>query len=364
VALIAGARPNFVKIAPLWRAFKKADDFFATTLVHTGQHYDDKMSAVFFRELDIPKPKINLNVGSGSHARQTADIMIKFEEYCLKHQPDLVVVVGDVNSTIACALVAKKLKLALAHVEAGLRSFDLDMPEEINRLATDALSDYLFASEGAGVQNLKKEGVNKQRLFFVGNVMIDSLREQMPRINKSKILKKLRIAPKTYAVVTVHRASNVDHRSTLLKIFNLFDRLAAYMTIVYPAHPRSVAMMKRFGLWERFNSIAGLKIIEPLGYLDFNKLVKESSMVLTDSGGIQEETTVMAIPCLTMRQNTERPVTITQGTNVLVGQDEEKIFKNIKRIMEQRPKKAVIPKFWDGHTAPRIVQILKREFQH
>lgn len=369
IIIVAGARPNFMKIGPLMREFKKHKQHFDTLLVHTGQHYDFEMSQSFFDDLNIPEPDIYLNVGSGSHASQTAKIMTSFEKVILKEKPDLVIVVGDVNSTVACSLVASKLNVKVAHVEAGLRSFDRAMPEEINRIVTDSLSDYLFVSEESGLRNLKKEGVDSNKVHFVGNIMIDTLLSNMPKINKSNILSRIfpkllpaqSPEPKAYAVLTLHRPSNVDSEKALLEIYDILETISQRIKIIYPVHPRTKKMIKIHNFLNRFEKLKNLLMIKPLGYIDFIKLVKKSQFVLTDSGGIQEETTVLGIPCLTMRENTERPVTIKEGTNILVGRDKQKIIRTVNKILQGRQKNGSTPKFWDGETARGIIKIINRE---
>lgn len=361
VLIVAGARPNFMKIAPLCREFQKHRGKFRALLIHTGQHYDFEMSETFFKDLKIPKPYIHLNVGSGTHTVQTANVMTAFEKVLLKEKPDLIIVVGDVNSTLACSLVATKMNIKVAHVEAGLRSFDRSMPEEVNRIVTDSLSDYLFASEESGCQNLKKEGVHRKKIHFVGNTMIDTLLFNMPKINKSKILKTLNLKPKTYAVMSLHRPGNVDLKESFLEIFDVLKSCTKKIAFVYPVHPRAKKMMLAHGIKKEFDSLNNLLMIDPLGYIDFMQLIKNTRFALTDSGGIQEETTVLRIPCLTMRENTERPVTIDKGTNVLVGRNKAKILKNINRILKNEDygsRKA--PRLWDGKTAQRIVKILSQ----
>ena len=360
ILIIAGARPNFMKIAPLMKEFKKHIDQFEVLLVHTGQHYDFEMSEVFFRDLDIPKPDIHLNVGSASHAVQVAKVMIEFEQVLVKEKPDLIVVVGDVNSTLACSLVAAKLGIKVAHVEAGLRSFDRTMPEEINRIVTDSLSDYLFVSEISGLHNLKKEGVASRKTFFVGNIMIDTLLANMPKIDNSDILKRHSLEKKSYGITTLHRPSNVDNKESLEEILSILKVITKDIKLIYPIHPRSRSSIKSHGLLEGFQSLTNLSMIEPLGYIDFIKLVKESRFVLTDSGGIQEETTVLKIPCLTMRENTERPVTISEGTNCLVGRDKHKILLFAKKILRNKVKKGRIPRYWDEMTAQRIIKVFEK----
>ena len=372
IMLVAGARPNFVKIAPLLHELNKYKKHFSTVLVHTGQHYDFKMSEIFFRDLNIPKPDIHLNVGSGSHASQTAKIMTAFEKVVLKEKPDVVVVVGDVNSTVACSLVASKLNIKVAHVEAGLRSFDRTMPEEINRIVTDSLSDYLFVSEQSGRINLKKEGIPGDKVFFVGNVMIDTLLSNRDKIEKSSILENLfpkktpsPAQPLPYAVLTLHRPGNVDSKQALAEIYTILKKVSGLINIIYPIHPRTKKMIQVHSYLQKFERLKNLTMVEPLGYIDFIKLVSAAAFVLTDSGGIQEETTVLGIPCLTMRTNTERPITIKRGTNHLVGRDVNNIVKQTTLILTGKAKKGAVPERWDGKSAERIISILlKRKQNH
>lgn len=359
IIVVAGARPNFMKIALLVNKLRKIPSI-QTLLVHTGQHYDYQMSEVFFQELKIPKPDIFLNVGSGSHAAQTAKVMTGFEQVILKEKPCLVVVAGDVNSTLACALVAAKMQTPVAHIESGLRSFDRTMPEEVNRLATDAISDYLFVSEKSGLTHLKKEGVSSKKVFYVGNVMIDSLIANMSSIDRSQILNKLKLKPLTYAALTLHRPSNVDTQEALLEIYAILKDCAAKSTLVYPMHPRTKSMLEKHGLLGKFKALPGLIMIDPLGYIDFIKLVKESSFVLTDSGGIQEETTYLKVPCLTVRENTERPSTVLEGTNALLGRDRKQISKAVDRILVRRWKKGRTPQYWDGRSTDRIIGVIRK----
>ncbi|MFH2138088.1 MAG: UDP-N-acetylglucosamine 2-epimerase (non-hydrolyzing) [Candidatus Omnitrophota bacterium] len=359
VLVVAGARPNFMKIAPLMKQFAKSSKFQAL-LVHTGQHYDYKMSKIFFENLHIHAPDIYLRVGSASHAVQTAKIMESFEKVLIKEKPDLVMVVGDVNSTLACSLTAAKLGVKTAHVEAGLRSFDRRMPEEINRLVTDALSDYLFVSEESGLKNLKKEGVSPAKVYFVGNIMIDTLLDNMPAIERSLILKKLGIKPKTYGAMTLHRPGNVDSRKALEQIYTILKEVTRKTVIIYPLHPRTKKMIEKHKFLAKFKALKNLRMIEPLGYINFVKLVKNSCFVLTDSGGIQEETSVLNIPCLTMRENTERPLTITEGTNYLVGRDKKEIMAKINIVLTGKAKKKRTLTLWDGKTAQRIMGALKK----
>jgi UDP-N-acetylglucosamine 2-epimerase (non-hydrolysing) len=355
IIIVAGARPNFMKIAPIMRAFKRASEI-DLMLVHSGQHYDYKMSEVFFSELGIPNPSIHLGVGKMSPTGQIAKTMILFEKILLQHKPELVIVVGDVNSTLACALTSKRLGVKVAHVEAGLRSFDSKMPEETNRRITDEVSDLLFVSERSGMINLKKEQHTGNKVFFVGNVMIDTLRHQLKKFKKNTNTLKV-----PYAIVTLHRPSNVDGKNELLEILEILELTAEQLDVIFPIHPRTVKMLKQSGLHKRFRAIKRLHTVDPLGYNDFVNMVRKSKLVLTDSGGIQEETTALGIPCLTMRENTERPVTITKGTNVLVGRDQSKIKQSINRILAGNWKKGQIPAKWDGQTAPRIVAIIRHE---
>jgi UDP-N-acetylglucosamine 2-epimerase (non-hydrolysing) len=345
-----------MKIAPLMDALARAPGV-RTILVHTGQHYDERMSQLFFDDLGIPKPDVNLEVGSGSHAVQTAEVMRRFEPVCLEHQPDWVVVVGDVNSTLACALVAVKLGIQVAHVEAGLRSFDRGMPEEINRVLTDAISDLLFVSEPSGVENLRREGVAESKIQFVGNVMIDTLLRSRTRARGSKVLDELKLAPGRYAVVTLHRPSNVDEPRTFEAILSALAEMSREMPVVFPIHPRSRRNLESRGLAAGLKKSPDLKLIDPLGYLDFLRLMSDASIVLTDSGGIQEETTILGVPCLTLRENTERPITVTMGTNRLVGRDPAAILAAFRQAIEDPPR-GQTPERWDGSAARRIADIL------
>lgn len=357
IILVVGARPNFMKSAPLMKELLKYPDKFETLLIHTGQHYDHGLSQLFFDQLKIAKPDIYLGVGSGSHAEQTAKIMVGLERVLVEQKPDLVVVFGDVNSTIAAAIVAAKLCICLAHVEAGLRSFDNTMPEEINRIVTDRLSNYLFVTENSGMINLKTEGIAEDKIFFVGNIMIDSLTNNLEASKKSNILKKLALKPREFAAMTIHRPANVDNKDTLAKLLNVIAEIGKNIPIVFPCHPRTKKNLEKFSLLNNINKDA-VKIIEPIGYLDFLKLQSESKFVLTDSGGIQEETTFMKIPCITIRENTERPVTVEVGTNIVTGIDPEKILETVDQIINGKYKNGNIPELWDGKTAQRIVDIL------
>lgn len=354
---VVGCRPNFVKIAPLMAEMKKRPGI-TPVLAHTGQHYDTVMSDVFFRDLELPEPNIYLNIGSGSHARQMALMCQAFEGLLLDVNPDLVLVVGDVNSTVSASLTAIKLGFPVAHVEAGLRSFDREMPEEINRVVTDAIADMLFATEKSAVRNLLREGVPREKIFFVGNVMIDTLMMNAPKIAHSNALERFGLVPKSYALVTLHRPSNVDDKEALVQIAEALEELQGHTKIVFPVHPRTVARLERFGIWERLTGLPNIKVIEPLGYIDFTKLMGESLMVLTDSGGVQEESTALGIPCLTVRKNTERPVTITQGTNRLVGNDKKKIVAEGLKIIDGMLIPRRTPEKWDGMAAKRVIDIL------
>ena len=357
IVIAGGARPNFIKIVPLIREFKRYKKHFDVLFVHTGQHYDFTMSEIFFQDLCIPKPDVFLNAGSSSHAIQTAKIMMGFERVLIKEKPDLIVVVGDVNSTLACSFVASKLNIKIAHVESGLRSFDKTMPEEINRIVTDSLSDYLFVTEKSGMENLKKEGIDKKKIFFVGNVMIDTLLLNMRKIDKSDILKQFSLRPDSYGVLTLHRPSNVDTEDSFLEIYAILKSLLGKIRIIYPVHPRSMRMMRSYGILGKFKKLNNLCMTKPLGYVDFIKLIKKSSFVLTDSGGIQEEAAFMRTSCLTLRENTERPATL-KGTNYLVGRNKDKILRHVKNILNGKIKDGKIPELWDGKAARRIAKIL------
>jgi len=359
---VCGARPNFMKIAPLMRAYAGYPSI-RPLLVHTGQHYDCNMSELFFKQLQIPEPHLNLGVGSGSHAAQTAEIMKRFEPVVLEHRPDWVVVVGDVNSTIACGLVAKKLGVKLAHVEAGLRSFDHTMPEELNRLLTDAISDLLFVTEPSGLENLRREGIADEKVHFVGNVMIDTLRANLKAAEGSTVLEELGLEKGRYNVVTLHRPSNVDEATTFAGIADALDAIQQDLPTVFPMHPRTVKSLPGLGLAERFASMRQLQVIEPLGYLDFLKLMANAAVVLTDSGGIQEETTILGVWCLTVRKNTERPITVTQGTNVVVGTNPDTIVAAYRRRRGEMLSDPSVPEKWDGRAAERIAAIMAARCQ-
>lgn len=357
ILLVAGARPNFMKIAPVHRALV-ARPGIDVALCHTGQHYDETMSQLFFDQLGIPAPEINLEVGSGSHAQQTAEIMRRFEPLLQERRPDLVVVVGDVNSTAACSMVAKKIDgVGLAHVEAGLRSFDRTMPEEINRLVTDALSDLLFVSEQSGVDNLVREGAPPERVHFVGNVMIDTLLQHRERAKKTGAIAARGLGAGGYALVTLHRPSNVDDPAQFEPLMDALAALAADLPVVFPVHPRTRGALDAWAA-RRGGAPAGLLLEPPIGYLEFLNLMAEAKLVLTDSGGIQEETTVLGVPCLTLRENTERPVTLDVGTNILVGRDPQKMLSAAREILRGRVKQGRLPEKWDGRAAERIADVI------
>ena len=345
---IVGARPNFMKVAPVLSALKGRQNV-TQTLVHTGQHYDINMSDVFFQQLGIPEPDVNLSVGSGSHAKQTAEIMVRLEPVVLERQPDIVLVYGDVNSTVATALVCAKLGVRVGHVEAGLRSFDRTMPEEVNRLVTDQLADMLFTPSEDGDENLRHEGIPAEKIFRVGNVMIDSLVRLLPAARKTKsdgLTEK-------YALVTLHRPANVDDSATLKSILESLLEVNRDLTVVFPAHPRTRKRIEDFGL-----NAGQLRLLDPCPYVDFLALQSRATVVITDSGGIQEETTYLGVPCLTMRENTERPITVSMGTNVLVGRDRNKLHEQVSRVLAGKSKKGTVPPLWDGHAGDRIADIL------
>ena len=356
ILCVAGARPNFMKLAPLVAALDRDPDFLPF-IVHTGQHYDDQMSGQFFRDLGMPAPKCNLNVGSGSQAQQTAEIMKRFEPVVLEERPDAVLVVGDVNSTMACALVGKKLQIRVIHVEAGLRSFDREMPEEINRVVTDAVSDLLLVTEESGCRNLMAEGVPPDRVFLVGNLMIDSLRAHMNSAKESDVLSRLGLKSRAYGLVTLHRPSNVDQPGHLAEIMETLAIIADALPLYLPIHPRTRARLGE----HKITVHPHIVLTEPLGYFDFLWLMSNSSAVLTDSGGIQEETTALGIPCLTLRDNTERPATIEEGTNILAGTRKASIL-DAWRQLQQNPKRGRIPKYWDGGASARCVEVLRTYF--
>jgi UDP-N-acetylglucosamine 2-epimerase (non-hydrolysing) len=388
---VVGARPNFMKVAAICEAIKERNRGAVGApidhlLVHTGQHYDTNMSDLFFNDLELPKPNLFLGVGSGSHSVQTAKVMEGFENVLLAENPDIVLVVGDVNSTLACALVTKKTWCAgagaktyipkLAHVEAGLRSFDRTMPEEVNRIVTDAISDYLFTTEESANLNLEREGVANDKIHFVGNVMIDTLLRHRSKAMESTILNDLQLFEagqvKPYAILTLHRPANVDDSQKFANMLESFLAVSQHMPIIFPAHPRTLKQIQESDLGGYFvdHFLAGsepwdkrvrIRLVPPLGYLDFLQLMSRAKVVLTDSGGVQEETTILGVPCITLRDNTERPVTLTHGTNVLVGADPQKIISEFSRVLEGNRRQPAIPHFWDGQAANRIVQILTDE---
>lgn len=358
---VVGARPNFMKMAPLIEAMNRYPDTIEHVLIHTGQHYDQKMSKAFFDDLGMPKPDIDLEVGSGSHAEQTARIMIAFEKVCLAQKPDLVIVVGDVNSTMACTITAKKLGIKVAHVEAGLRSRDMGMPEEINRLCTDVLCDYLFTTDHFANENLLAEGVAEEKIIFVGNVMIDTLMKHLRIAGTLRVMEVLGLEKGGYATMTLHRPSNVDDPDRFEGILKALQTISKRIPIIFPIHPRTRKMAEQFGLDHYFvkgGGVEGIWITEPLGYLEFLHLNMNARMVLTDSGGLQEETTVLGVPCVTMRENTERPITCEVGTNVIVGNDGEKIVNAAELILQDNSTAGRVPEKWDGKAAERIVDWL------
>jgi UDP-N-acetylglucosamine 2-epimerase (non-hydrolysing) len=358
---VVGARPNFMKVAPIVEAMRRRKDGFAPLVLHTGQHYDAQMSDAFFRDLGLPAPDVYLGVGSGTHAAQTAAVMQSFEPVVLAERPDWVLVVGDVNSTLACALVCAKIGIKVAHVEAGLRSRDRSMPEEINRLLTDQIADLLFTPSPDANTNLRAEGVPAERIRFVGNVMIDSLFHLLKKAETSAVREDLGVSGKDYAVLTLHRPSNVDERETFSRILDALEEISRRITIIFPVHPRTRARIAELGLADRIERAVDLRLIEPLGYLDFLRLYSGARLVMTDSGGIQEETTVLSIPCLTLRENTERPITVQMGTNTVVGTDTERIIRAAFAALDKPPgsRERRVPPFWDGKTADRILDALR-----
>lgn len=362
LACIVGARPNFMKMAPLLQAFAQFPHL-RPTLIHTGQHYDKNLSDVFFDELGMQRPDVCLEVGAGKHGEQTARIMERME--AVLEAPasngrrfDRVVVVGDVNSTMATAVVAAKLGIPVAHVEAGLRSFDRTMPEEINRIITDAVSDQLFVSEPAGVDNLRREGHTEDRIHLVGNVMIDTLYRLLPKAKESELLETCGLEPRRYAVVTLHRPGNVDQPDTLRPILNVLVEMSEALPFVFPIHPRTIQRLERFGLMEQLEKAPGIRIMPPQGYLDFLALTSQAGAIVTDSGGLQEESTALGVPCLTVRPNTERPITVTEGTSTLVGADTELLRSCLAAVLANTYKQGNRPNLWDGHAAERIAEIL------
>ncbi|MEQ9307876.1 MAG: UDP-N-acetylglucosamine 2-epimerase (non-hydrolyzing) [Balneolaceae bacterium] len=359
---VVGARPNFMKVAPLSIAFKKYQEI-EHKIVHTGQHYDYSMNKLFFEQLGIPDPDTHLNVGSGSHAKQTAEIMSKFEDILIREKPDYVLVVGDVNSTLACSLVASKMHIKVIHVESGLRSNDRKMPEELNRIVTDNLSDILFVSEESGLINLEREGIPSNKVHFVGNVMIDSLIRNLENADKSDVMSKSGLDSQSFGLVTLHRPSNVDTKESLEKLVRLLSSISDNHKLVFPMHPRTKNNLSKFGLLDSIQSKQNIQVLEPQGYFEFLKLMKECLFVLTDSGGVQEETTYLNVPCITIRDNTERPVTCTLGTNTLV------LFKDIDQVEDilasklSKKKNEITVPYWDGKTATRIAEIIIAHFE-
>lgn len=359
VANIVGARPNFVKIAPILAAMRHHPEIDAK-LIHTGQHYDYAMNQAFFEDLAIPNADVSLGIGSGSHATQTAAIMVAFETWCIEEKPDLVLVVGDVNSTLACSLAARKLQIPVAHVEAGLRSGDMTMPEEINRRLTDPISDLLFVSEPSGVDHLRREGIDDDQIHLVGNVMIDTLFRHRDAAQALRISDKLGVLPKGYGVVTMHRPSNTDDPKMLANLLDTLIRIAERLPLVFPMHPRTRSAIDKAGLGAMLESprAKGLRIVDPMRYLEFIGLILDARLVLTDSGGLQEETTALGVPCLTMRENTERPITCELGTNKLIGQDVNALYRHVIKTLEQPWPDTPRIDTWDGRAAERIVNVI------
>jgi len=370
IYLIVGARPNFMKAAPLIRALEERAPEIKSLLVHTGQHYDYEMSKAFFEDLDMPDPDIYLGVGSGTHAEQTAKIMISLEKEIFDNRPDLIVVFGDVNSTLAASVVASKLMVPVAHVEAGLRSFDRTMPEEINRIVTDILSDLLFTTERDAIENLRREGIPDEKIHFTGNVMIDTLLTFADKARKSDITERLGLSDRNYAVLTLHRPSNVDVPEVFDGILEALAEVSKNIPVVFPVHPRTKKRLAEFGFLDKFSSAfktppaeRGILLIDPVKYTEFLALEMKSLFVLTDSGGIQEETTFLGVPCLTLRNNTERPVTLEVGTNILVGTDPHRIIEESAKILRGEGKKGAIPELWDGKASHRIAKIIKTKME-
>lgn len=358
ILAIVGARPNFMKVAPLYRAFEATQGRLRTRIVHTGQHYDAKMSDVFFEQLEMPHPHVYLGIGGGTHAQQTAKVMMAFEEVVLAERPDLVLVVGDVNSTLACSVVASKLHVPVAHVEAGLRSFDRRMPEEINRLLTDRISDLLFVTEQSGLDHLAAEGIEPEKVFFTGNVMIDSLVHFRPKAAATRAFEAMDLPDKGYLMMTMHRPSNVDTAEGLAEIVTLVEQLAARMPVVFPVHPRTRGGLRSAGLDARLDALSNVHVVDPIGYLEFLNLMEHAAALVTDSGGIQEETTYLGVPCLTLRETTERPVTVTLGTNELLPLDAPVVAARVDDILAGRYKTGTTPPLWDGQAATRIADVL------
>ena len=357
---VVGTRPNLIKIAPLAEEMGRHPEI-EPILLHTGQHYDDNLSQVFFDELGIPEPDIYLGVGSGSHAEQTARVMLAFDPVLREQRPDLVLVVGDVNSTLACTLTAVKRHIPVAHVEAGLRSFDRTMPEEVNRIVTDGLAEWLFTTERSAGENLLREGCPRDRIYFVGNVMIDTLLRHRERALQTPVLERLDVAPGEYVLVTLHRPRNVDDAAKLTAIVEALGQVRERLPVIFPVHPRTRKRLKEFGLLERTTELLGAGLCKPLGYLEFLHLMARARVVLTDSGGIQEETTILGVPCLTLRPATERPVTVTVGTNRVIGSAPERILAEIERILAGDAPQGYVPELWDGKAAERVIEVLLRD---
>jgi len=356
---VVGARPNFMKVAPIYRAIAERGRL-QQILVHTGQHYDVKMSDVFFTDLKLPPPDIHLGAGSGSHAEQTAKVMVELEKVCAGERPDLISVVGDVNSTLAASLVAAKALIPLAHVEAGLRSNDRTMPEEINRIVTDRLADFLLTPSTDADENLRREGVDEARIFFVGNVMIDSLLTFRERAQKLPTLAQMGLLPRRYAVCTMHRPSNVDDPETLYDLLGALGEISRIVPVIFPVHPRTRKFLSAADAPRPLAEFPELRLIDPMGYLEFLSLTSQAGLILTDSGGLQEEATALDVPCLTLRKNTERPVTVTLGTNIIVGTDPGRIVAEATKALSGNGKKGRLPDRWDGRTAARIAEIFER----
>lgn len=361
IVVVAGARPNFMKVAPLIEALQAAQSRYPALqymLVHTGQHYDAQMSRAFFDDLCLPRPDVDLGVGSGSHAEQTGKVMIAFEGLLQQEKPDWVVVVGDVNSTMACAITAKKLGIKVAHVEAGLRSRDWSMPEEINRVVTDVLCDLLFTTDPLASENLRAEGVDADRIHFVGNVMIDTLLKHRERAMGLRLWEQLGLQAGAYGVVTLHRPSNVDDRTVFEGIVAALEVVQQQLPLVFPVHPRTRKMAETFGLWERMQAWQDVRLVDPLGYLQMLSLTSQAALILTDSGGLQEETVILGVPCITLRENTERPITVAVGANRVVGNKPEAIIESVQSCLGDSRKRFHSPEKWDGLAAQRIVEIL------
>ncbi|HRE59199.1 MAG TPA: UDP-N-acetylglucosamine 2-epimerase (non-hydrolyzing) [Candidatus Kapabacteria bacterium] len=355
---VVGARPNFMKVAPIHRAFQRYSPEIEHSIVHTGQHYDTKMSDTFFQDLDMPEPAVFLGIGSGSHAVQTAKVMVEFEKVCESMRPDIVIVVGDVNSTVGCSLVSVKMGIPTAHVEAGLRSFDRAMPEEINRIATDAICDYWFVTEQSGIDELRKQGAPENNIFFVGNTMIDSLHYALPKAKKLQFINELGLTEKNYALITMHRPSNVDEPEQLRTLLVMLAELTQQRDIIFPVHPRTRKNIEIFGLSDIIDSHPRMHLIDPQGYITFLHLMMNADFVMTDSGGVQEETTALGVPCLTIRTTTERPITTTLGTNILVQPNPDNIRQALYTMVSQPRKSGQIPPLWDGKAAERIAEII------